>query len=134
MAKQIFVNLPVKNLDKSVEFFTRLGYSFNPQFTDENATCMIVDENIFVMLLVEPYFKSFAKKEICDATRQTEVIVCLSADSREQADDLVAKATAGGGKATASKDYGFMYQTGFQDLDGHLWELAYMDPNAAGPG
>lgn len=134
MAKQIFVNLPVKNLDKSVEFFTRLGYSFNPQFTDENATCMIVGENIFVMLLVEPYFKSFAKKEIVDATKQTEVIIALSADSREEADDLVSKAAAGGGKATPSKDYGFMYQTGFQDLDGHLWELAYMDPNAAGPG
>lgn len=134
MATKIFVNLPVKNLDSSVKFFTRLGYSFNPQFTDENATCMIVDENIFVMLLVEPYFKTFIDKDICDATRSTEVIVCLSAESRAQADDLVAKATAGGGKATASKDYGFMYQTGFQDLDGHLWELAYMDPNAAGPG
>lgn len=134
MATQIFVNLPVKNLDSSVKFFTHLGYSFNPQFTDENATCMIVEENIFVMLLVEPYFKTFIDKDICDATRSTEVIVCLSAESREKADDLVAKATAGGGKATASKDYGFMYQTGFQDLDGHLWELAYMDPNAAGPG
>lgn len=134
MATKIFVNLPVKNLDSSVKFFTRLGYSFNPQFTDENATCMIVDENIFVMLLVEPYFKTFIDKDICDATRSTEVIVCLSAESRAQADDLVAKATAGGGKATASKDYGFMYQTGFQDLDGHLWELAYMDPGAAGPG
>lgn len=134
MATQIFVNLPVKNLDSSVKFFTRLGFSFNPQFTDENATCMIVDDNIFVMLLVEPYFKSFIDKDICDATRSTEVIVCLSAESRAKADDLVAKATAGGGKATASKDYGFMYQTGFQDLDGHLWELAYMDPDAAGPG
>lgn len=134
MPTQIFVNLPVKNLDRSVEFFTRLGYSFNPQFTDENATCMIVAENIFVMLLVEPYFKTFIEKDICDATRQTEVIVCLSAESREWADDLVSKAAAAGGKATASKDYGFMYQTGFQDPDGHLWELAYMDPNAAGPG
>ena len=133
MTTQIFVNLPVKNLDRTVEFFTKLGYSFNPQFTDENATCMIVEENIFVMLLVEPYFRTFIDKDICDATRQTEVIVCLSAESRDKADELVAKAVAGGGKATASKDYGFMYQTGFQDLDGHLWELAYMDPNAA-PG
>jgi len=134
MATQIYVNLPVKDLDRSVKFFTQLGFSFNPQFTDENATCMIVDENIFVMLLVEPYFKTFIDKEISDATRSTEVIVCLSAESRAKADDLVAKASAAGGKATASKDYGFMYQTGFQDPDGHLWELAYMDPNAAGPG
>ena len=127
MPTQIFVNLPVKDLDRSVAFFTALGYSFNPQYTDENATCMIVDENIFVMLLVEPYFKSFIKKEVCDARRNTEVIVCLSADSRDAVDALVRKAIEAGGKApTEAKDHGFMYQHGFEDPDGHLWELVHM--------
>ena len=132
MTTQIFVNLPVKKLDRSVEFFTKLGYTFNPEFTDENATCMIVGENIFVMLLVESFFKTFIKKEICDATKSTEVLVCLSCESRAKVDELVSKATAAGGKTPMdSKDYGFMYQHGFEDLDGHLWELVYMDPNAA---
>ena len=97
MATQIFVNLPVKDLNRSVEFFTRLGYKFDPQFTDENATCMIVGENIFVMLLVESFFKTFTKKELCDATKSTEVLVCLSAESRVQVDELVAAAVAAGG-------------------------------------
>ena len=132
MTTQIFVNLPVKKLDRSVEFFTKLGYTFNPEFTDENATCMIVGENIFVMLLVESFFKTFIKKEICDATKSTEVLVCLSCESRAKVDELVSKAVAAGGKIPMdSKDYGFMYQHGFEDLDGHLWELVYMDPNAA---
>ena len=127
MPTQIFVNLPVKDLDRSVAFFTALGYSFNPQYTDENATCMIVDENIFVMLLVEPYFKTFIKKELCDARRSTEVIVCLSADSRDAVDALVRKAIEAGGKAPAeARDHGFMYQHGFEDPDGHLWELVHM--------
>jgi predicted lactoylglutathione lyase len=132
MATQIFVNLPVKELKRSVEFFTRLGYAFDPKFTDENATCMIVGENIYVMLLVESFFKTFTRKELCDATRSTEAIVCLSADSRAKVDELVAKAVAAGATTpTDSKDYGFMYQHGFQDLDGHLWELVYMEPYAA---
>jgi uncharacterized protein len=132
MATQIFVNLPVRNLKRSVEFFTRLGYKFDPQFTDENATCMIVGENIFVMLLVEHYFKTFTSKELCDTGRAAEVIVCVSAESRAQLNELVAKALAAGGTSPMqSKDYGFMYQHGFQDLDGHLWELVYMDPSAA---
>jgi len=135
MATQIFVNLPVKDLRRSVEFFTRLGYKFDPQFTDENATCMIVGENIFVMLLVESFFKTFTKKELCDATRSTEVLVCLSADSRAKVNELVAAAVAAGGTTPMdSKDYGFMYQHGFQDLDGHLWELIYMDPSTAHQG
>jgi len=122
MATQIFVNLPVKDLNRSVEFFTRLGYKFDPQFTDENATCMIVGENIFVMLLVESFFKTFTKKELCDATKSTEVLVCLSAESRVQVDELVAAAVAAGGTTPMnSKDYGFMYQHGYQDLDGHRW-------------
>lgn len=132
MATQIFVNLPVKDLKRSVAFFTSLGYSFNPKFTDENATCMIVAENIYVMLLVESYFKTFTKKAICDATTSTEVLVCLSVDSRDKVSELVAQALAAGGTTpNDSKDYGFMYQHGFQDLDGHLWELVYMDPDAA---
>jgi predicted lactoylglutathione lyase len=132
MATQIFVNLPVKDLKKSVEFFTLLGYQFDPQFTDENATCMIVGENIFVMLLVERFFQTFTKKELCDATKSTEVIVCLAVDSRAKVDELVAKAQAAGATTPMeSQDHGFMYQHGFQDLDGHLWELVYMEPGAA---
>ncbi|MES2073841.1 MAG: VOC family protein [Pseudomonadota bacterium] len=134
MSTQIFVNLPVKDLNKSVEFFTHLGYKFNPQFTDENATCMIVSESIYVMLLVEKFFKTFTKKDICDSSKSTEVLVCLSCDSRAQVDEMVAKAAAAGGTVPGEpKDYGFMYGHGYEDLDGHIWELMYMDPNAAGP-
>jgi uncharacterized protein len=135
MPAQIFVNLPVKDLKKSIEFFTTLGYKFDPQFTDSNATCMIVGENIFVMLLVESFFKTFTQKEICDAKKQTEVLVCLSVDSRKKVDELVARAVSAGGTApTKAKDHGFMYGHGFQDLDGHIWELIYMEPNAKGQG
>jgi len=127
MATQIYVNLPVKNLERSVEFFTRLGFGFNPQFTNENATCMIVSDDIYVMLLVEPFFQTFTPKPIADATRTTEVLLCLSSDSRAAVDDMVAKAVAAGGTTpNKAQDHGFMYQHGFQDLDGHLWELAYM--------
>jgi predicted lactoylglutathione lyase len=131
MATQIFVNLPVKQLDRSVQFFTQLGYRFNPQFTDANATSMIVADDIYVMLLVEEFFKTFTHKELCDAQRSTEVILALSMDSRAQVDELVAKAVAAGATTPfPPKDYGFMYQHGFQDLDGHLWELCHMEPNA----
>jgi len=131
MAKQIFVNLPVKDLKRSVSFFTALGYGFNPQFTDDNATCMIVGENIFVMLLVEPFFRTFTKKAIADASTSTEVLVCLSCDSRAEVDALVKKAVAAGGTTpNPPQDHGFMYGHGYQDLDGHLWELVYMEPNA----
>ena len=134
MATQIFVNLPVRNLKQSVAFFTHLGYTFNPQFTDDNATCMIVAENIFVMLLVERFFQTFTSKALCDATRQTEVLVCLSCDSRKDVDDMVGKALATGGTSPKpAVDHGFMYQHGYQDLDGHIWELIYMDANAAPP-
>ncbi len=127
MATQIFVNLPVRDLPRSVEFFTRLGYTFEPKFTDENATCMIVSEQIFVMLLVEKFFQTFTPKPISDARTSTEVLIALSADSREHIDALVAKALAAGGKTPMeARDYGFMYQHGFEDLDGHLWELVYM--------
>jgi predicted lactoylglutathione lyase len=132
MATRIFVNLAVKDLRRSVAFFASLGYTFEPRFTDEHASCMIVAANIFVMLLMEPFFKTFTKKEICDTTRSTEVLVCLSCDSHARVDELVAKALAAGGTApNDARDYGFMYQHGFQDLDGHLWELIYMEPDNA---
>jgi len=135
MATKIFVNLPVENLDKSVEFFTKLGFTFNPKFTDENATSMVVGEDIFVMLIVKPFFKNFIKKPIADATQGAEVIVSLSADSREEVDDQVNKAIAAGGTATITMDqYEGMYGRGFEDLDGHLWEFMYMDPNFGGEG
>jgi len=127
MATQIFVNLPVRNLDQSVAFFTRLGYKFNPQFTDENATCMIVSEDIYVMLLVERYFKTFTPKPIADAMKTTEVLLCLSCETRAQVDEMVAKAVAAGGTTpNKPQDHGFMYQHGYQDLDGHMWELVHM--------
>ena len=126
--QMIFVNLPVQDLDRSKAFFAALGYSFNPAFTDENAACMVVSESIFVMLLVNPFFQQFTTKTIVDAHRQTEVITCLSADSRKAVDALVDKAlAAGASEPQPARDYGFMYQRGFQDLDGHLWEIAHMD-------
>ncbi|MBX5460200.1 MAG: VOC family protein [Steroidobacteraceae bacterium] len=134
MSTKIFVNLPVKDLKRSVEFFTSLGYTFNPHFTDEKATCMIVGEDIFVMLLVEPFFKTFTPKPIADAARSTEVLIALSAESREKVDELVAKAVAAGGTTPMpAQDHGFMYQHGYQDLDGHMWELVWMDPKAIPP-
>ncbi|TWR26416.1 glyoxalase/bleomycin resistance/extradiol dioxygenase family protein [Mucilaginibacter pallidiroseus] len=132
MATQIFVNLPVTDLNKSVEFFTRLGYTFNPQFTDEKATCMIVSDTIYVMLLTRPFFQTFTKKEIIDAHKQIECTICLSTDSKVAVDDMVAKAEAAGATIpNPATDYGFMYQHSFADLDGHHWEVMWMDP--AGP-
>ncbi|WP_457971838.1 VOC family protein [Arthrobacter sp. D1-17] len=132
MATQIFVNLPVSDLDKSVEFFTALGFTFNPDYTDENATCMVINDNAYVMLLVEGFFKTFTSKDIVDARRSTEVIMAFSADSREGVDGLYNKAIdAGGSSSQPAQDYGFMYSRSFQDPDGHLWEVMWMDP--AGP-
>ncbi len=130
MATQIFVNLPVKDLNRTVSFFTKLGFTFNPQFTDENATCMIIGENIFVMLLVEKFFKTFTKKEISDATNSTEVILAISTESRQRVDEMVSIAIEAGGTAPNDvQDHGWMYAHGFEDLDGHLWEVMYADPN-----
>jgi uncharacterized protein len=135
MATKIFVNLPVKDLKRSVGFFTTLGYKFNPQFTDETAACMIVSDDIHVMLLTQAKFKESTPKTICDATKSTEVLVCLSCESRDQVNDMVSTALASGGTTYAeSKDYGFMYQHGFQDPDGHIWELIYMEPSALKQG
>jgi len=132
MATKIFVNLPVKDLGKSIAFFTKLGFSFNPQFTDETATCMIVSEDASVMLLTHAKFKGFSPNPICDAKKATEVLVCLSRDSRAAVDEMVKKAVAAGGAIYSKpQDYGFMYGHGFQDLDGHVWELMWMDVSKA---
>jgi len=124
---QIFVNLPVKDLKRAVGFYTTLGYTFNPQFTDENATCVIVGENLFVMLLVEKFFSSFTSKAITDTSKSTEVLTCVSCDIKAQIDELVAKARAAGARVPRQpQDHGFMYSHGYEDLDGHTWELVHM--------
>ena len=134
MATKIFVNLPVKDLKKSMEFFTKLDFTFNSQFTDETAACMVVSEDIYVMLLTQEKFKTFTPKAICDATKSTEVLVCLSCESRENVNDMVRKAVGGGTTYNEPQDHGFMYGHGFQDLDGHIWELIYMEPSAIHQG
>jgi uncharacterized protein len=129
--KMIFVNLPVKDLDRSKKFFSDLGYSFNPQFTDENAACLVISDAIFAMLLTEPFFKGFTKQDVSDTSKSNEVIVALSADSREEVDTLVDKAMAAGGRPSIdTQDHGFMYSRSFQDPDGHSWEVVWMDPAA----
>ena len=134
MSRQIFVNLPIADMARSKAFFTSLGFTFNPQFTNEQGACMVISEDSFVMLLVEPFFQGFTKKPVADARKGTEVLVCLSCESREEVDALVRKALAAGGTApNAPQDHGFMYGHGFEDLDGHLWELMWMDPNGMPP-
>lgn len=131
----IFPNLAVKDLDRSVAFFTELGFEFNPQFTDETATAMIVNEHAVVMLLAEARFKDFTKKELVDPTKQTEAIIALSADSREEVDAFADKAlSAGGSPANEPMDLGFMYGRSFDDPDGHRWEIVWMDPAALEQG
>jgi uncharacterized protein len=134
MHKQMFVNLPVKDLPKSRAFFEQLGYQFNPQFSNDMGACLVLGDNLFAMLLTHAFAANFTKKPIADATQTTEVLVCLSCDSRAHVDTLVAKAVAAGGKApNPVQDHGFMYGHGFEDLDGHQWEVVYMDPNATPP-
>jgi predicted lactoylglutathione lyase len=131
MSRMIFVNLPVQDLDASVDFFTKLGFTFNQQFTDENATCMVVSEQACVMLLVRPFFGSFTTKDVADASSTTEVVLAVSADSREEVDTLVDQALALGGSPTKDpQDEGYMYGRSFYDLDGHAWEVMWMDPAA----
>ena len=128
MSKQIFVNLSVKDLNKTIKFFTKLGFKFNPKFTDENATCMIIGKNIFAMLLVERFFKTFIKKEIANASKTTEVLLALTAENREEVDEMINKVIYAGGKETReAQDHGWMYGRAFEDLDGHIWEIFYMD-------
>jgi predicted lactoylglutathione lyase len=129
MPTKIFVNLPVKDLSKSMAFFTRLGLSFNQQFTDENAACLVISDDIYAMLLVEPFFQRFTRKGIVDASKGTEAILGLGVDSRERVDELADNALAAGGSpSNDTMDQGFMYARSFQDIDGHLWEVMYMDP------
>jgi len=128
MATKIFINLPVKDLDKSMVFFTDLGFSFNPQFTDEKAACMVISDSIFAMLLTEAYFQTFTKKAVSDAKTATEVLIALDADSKEEVQRLIAKAESAGATIyNEAQDHGWMYQHSFADLDGHQWELIYMD-------
>jgi uncharacterized protein len=136
MATMTFVNLPVKDLSKATEFFSSLGFSFDPQFTDENATRMIISDEASVMLIVEPFFGGFiAPQDIADTSKSREVIVGLSADSREQVDDLADKALAAGAQALSEPDdQDFMYMRGFRDLDGHQWSFIYMDMSAIPEG
>ncbi|RYD82834.1 MAG: glyoxalase/bleomycin resistance/extradiol dioxygenase family protein [Sphingobacteriales bacterium] len=129
MATQVFINLPVKDLKKTMDFFAALGFEFNPQFTNDDAACMIINEGAsYAMLLREEFFKTFIKKDIADATKTTEVLICLSRDSVEEVKDMVNKAVAAGGTLYSEPmDHGFMYQHAFADLDGHLWEVMFMD-------
>ena len=126
--RMIFVNLPVKDLDASKEFFGKLGFEFDPKFTDETASCMVVSENIFVMLLTEDRFRDFITDDIADTSTATEVLTALSAESREEVDELLEKALAAGARPWRPKmEQGPMYGASFQDLDGHVWELIHMD-------
>ncbi|NHH97555.1 Glyoxalase family protein [Candidatus Nitrosotalea sp. FS] len=134
MGTKIFVNLPVKDLDKSKEFFSKLGFAFNAQFTNENAACMVISEDNYAMLLVESFFKTFTKKEIVNAKKSTEVLVALSSESKEEVDKMLRNALAAGAKeANEPQDHGFMYGRSFEDLDGHIWEIFWMDPKAIKP-
>jgi predicted lactoylglutathione lyase len=130
-SRKLFVNLAVRDLKRSMDFFTRLGFEFNPQFTSEQGACMIVSEEAFVMLLAEPFFKTFTKKQPCDTATHTEGLFALSCSSRAEVDEMVRIAVASGGKhAVDAMDQGFMYGWSFYDPDGHHWEVFWMDPQA----
>ncbi len=132
--RKIFINLPVKDLKKTMEFFSKLGFSYNPAFTDDKAACLILSDQAGVMLLAEPFFKTFTKREICDTGKYTEGLFALECDSRAEVDEMVKTAIAAGGShATDLQDHGFMYARTFYDLDGHHWEVFWMDPNAMPP-
>ncbi|MBL7738788.1 MAG: VOC family protein [Chitinophagaceae bacterium] len=132
MASKIFINLPVRDLQRSIAFFTQLGFSFNPQFTDDKAACMVIaDGSIYSMLITEEFFKTFTKKELADARKNTEVLIALDAESRQDVDDMIRKALAAGGSVyMESQDHGWMYGHSFADPDGHQWEVLYMDETA----
>lgn len=129
--QMIFVNLPVNDLGASKKFFTELGYTINPQFSDDNAASIVISDTIVAMLLTKAFYATFTQKEIADATKTSEVLVALSSESREKVDELVDKALAAGGSpAGQTQDLGFMYGRSFDDLDGHTWEVVWMDPAA----
>jgi hypothetical protein len=124
-----FVNLPVKDLNKSIGFFSKLGFNFNQQFTDEKATCMIISDESCVMLVTEPFYRTFTVKKIADSTKTTEVLVSLGLDSKASVDNMASKAIlAGGAEPQKAHDQGWMYERSFEDLDGHLWSAFWMDP------
>lgn len=130
--REIFVNLPVRDLEVAKRFFASLGFTFNPKYTDEKAACMVISDQAFVMLLVEPFFSGFTKKRICDTTTHNEALLALSCPSREAVDEVVERAVAAGGShAMEPVDHGFMYGWSFYDPDGHHWEVLWMDPVAA---
>jgi uncharacterized protein len=129
--RKMFVNLAVRDLKRAKAFFSALGFDFNPKFTDDNAASMIVSDEGYVMLLAEPFFKTFTTHEACDTSRHTEALIALSCESRNEVDELAKKAiTAGGRDAMPAQEHGFMYARSFYDLDGHHWELVWMDPKA----
>ncbi|MFD7079925.1 VOC family protein [Streptomyces sp. NPDC002181] len=131
MPTMIFVNLPAKDIEAAKAFWVKLGYSFNPQFSDENTGCLVISDTIFAMLMTEARFKDFATKEVADATKTTEVMLALSAESREQVDEVLGAALAAGAtEPRPAQDLGFMYGRAFEDLDGHVWEFVWMDPAA----
>jgi predicted lactoylglutathione lyase len=132
MKTEIFLNLPVKDLKRSMAFFTELGFTFNLNFTDDKAACLEIGENIFAMLLLEEFFKTFTQKQICNTATNTEILMALSVDSREKVDEIItAVVKAGGTEYMEAKDYGWMYQKAFLDLDGHHWEIFFMDESQA---
>ncbi|UXY30224.1 VOC family protein [Streptomyces sp. HUAS TT20] len=129
--QMIFVNLATNDVDAAKKFFTELGYSINPQFSTDDNACVVISDTIIAMLLSKQRYADFTKKEIADSTKTSEVLICLSAESREKVDELVDKAIAAGGSATGeTQDQGFMYGRAFDDLDGHTWEVVWMDPAA----
>ena len=131
MTRQIFVNLPVADVARAQAFYLGLGFRLEPKFSNEAAASIVISDSLLVMLLGRPFFQTFTKKPICDAQAATEVILCLSCDSRAEVDELAALALAGGGSLpSAPQDHGFMYGHGFEDPDGHIWELVYMVPGA----
>jgi hypothetical protein len=132
MSHKLFVSLPIKNLERSVTFFKALGFSFNPKLTGEKAACLLIGEHAYAMLVVESFFRTFTKKEICDTATHVEGAYGISVESRAEADTMWTKAIAGGGKdGGPPEDHGFMYSRSFEDLDGHHWEVVWMDPEAA---
>ena len=129
MSTRIFVNLPVADLKAAMAFFGKLGFGFNPQFTDDNAACMVISEHNYAMLLTHPFFKGFISKPMADAHKETGVLVAISLESREKVDEMAAAALVAGGKEPReAQDHGFMYSRAFEDLDGHVWEPFWMDP------
>ncbi|MGE8566592.1 Glyoxalase-like domain protein [compost metagenome] len=129
MHKQIFVNIAISDMQKSQDFFKKLGFTFNPDFTNEQGACMVISDDIYAMLLTRDFFQGFTGKPLVNAKEATEVLICLSCESRAEVDDLVARARAAGGAVPREpQDHGFMYAHGFEDLDGHIWELVHMAP------